>query len=94
MSRSVCDVRVASRGGSERSFRVSVSSRFRASDGQAMDEHEGALYGKHVFVEQPAKSVSAADAIEDHLADCLLVARRRRTERWPLCEYAVRRCPL
>jgi hypothetical protein len=38
-------------------------------------------------VDQPAKEVSAAYAIEvDCLGDGLLVAWRRRAERWPLCE--------
>jgi hypothetical protein len=46
---------------------------------------------KWVFVDQPAEQVAAADAIEiDHLADRLLACRRRRVERWPLVERAVR----
>jgi hypothetical protein len=42
-------------------------------------------------VDQPAEEVSTAKTIElDHLGDRWLAARRRRTERRPLCECTVR----
>ena len=49
------------------------------------------LRGQSVFVDQPAKQIAAADAIEvNDLGGPALVERRRLLERWPLLVRAVR----